>query len=440
MPLGAVMAALWSIDPWLAIPGLIPLVMAQRSFKAVANWQEQSRRSSELASEAQQLAAELQQKQDELIRSSKLAALGTFSAGIGHEFNNLLAGIMGFAQIGLQSSSVDDKNEALDVAVRACLRGRSITGGLLTFARRDEAQRGLHLLQNIVDETLLMVERELAKLNITIQRRFTPVMPTVCDAGQISQVVLNLLTNARDAMADTGGGIITIDLGQQGEWIELVVSDTGSGIPAELIDQVFQPFMTTKGALGGSTTPGTGLGLAICHGIIQSHGGEIGISSVLERGTSVTLRLPLTREEADQSEAGASGAPLAPLRILVVDDDEVVAQGIARLLRGSGHSSAVAGSGQQALLRFRQQPFDLVLCDIVMPGMPGIELIRQLRSLDGGIQVLAMTGQAAASQVEQALEAGARAVLSKPFAVEELLAALAGSSTRIAQPAGASSR
>jgi signal transduction histidine kinase len=245
-----------------------------------------------LAMEHARLFAALQHNQNELIRSSKLAALGTFSAGIGHEFNNLLAGIMGFAELGLQSSDIDDKNEALSVALRACKRGRSITSGLLTFARRSEVRISLHALPEIIDETLLLVERDLAKANITLVRHYHDSGLVLCDPGQIAQVLINLITNARDAMIEHGSGELTISLEQQGEWVSLAVSDTGTGIPEELFDQVFQPFMTTKGALGGSAVPGTGLGLAICHGIIQSHGGSIHITSAVGHGTTMTVLLP----------------------------------------------------------------------------------------------------------------------------------------------------
>ena len=573
MPVGASLAALWEIDPWLLIPGVVPLVMAQRSFNALAAWQAESRRNKALARESQQLASklerlqdtatamiasldpgpmletvstrlaalleasaswvvlhertgmhlvaargippslecdasayaaelqsqevrqldatsaarlhgldeapwqtlviiplalenrvlggiclaldhpitlaeddrrvllafaaqaalameharlfeELRHKQDELVRSSKLAALGTFSAGIAHEFNNLLAGILGYAELGLTSDDVAEKDEALQVAVRSCLRGRSITGGLLTFARHSEPQRGLHHVDDALEDMLTLVERELAKLNIRVDRRFQPVPPTICDPGQISQVVLNLVTNARDAMIEQGG-VITIELAQHDNQIELAVTDTGTGIPEQLLDQVFQPFMTTKGALGGSATPGTGLGLAISYGIIQSHGGTIVIASRVGLGTTVTIRLPIVRDVPAPSSKDPQIEPLRSLRILVVDDDEVVAASITRLLESYGHTVDLVADGETALRRYREQPFDLVISDIVMPGMDGLELLQWLRVLDAHAQVLIMTGHVVPSQVDQMLRAGALGVIGKPFVVEELLAAVA---------------
>jgi two-component system, NtrC family, sensor kinase len=573
LPLGGVLAALWKIDPWLIVPGIVPLIMAQRSFKALGAWQAESRRSKALADESQQLASklerlqdtatamiasleplplletvstrlallldasaswvvlldepaprlvaargtpsprlqdaalyaaelerkavrqldasdlarfadsgtppwqtlliiplalesrllggiclasdrmitlaeddrrvllafaaqaalamehaqlfeELRHKQDELVRSSKLAALGTFSAGIAHEFNNLLAGILGYAQLGLLSDDVAEKNEALDVAARACLRGRGITTSLLTFARRSDPQRALSQIRDAVEETLALVERELGKLNIRVERRLQPVPLTICDLGQIGQVLLNLITNARDAMLTQDGGVITIELAQRGSQIELVVSDTGSGIPDHLLQQVFQPFMTTKGALGGSTTPGTGLGLAISYGIVEGHGGTISVASTVGRGTTMTVRLPIIAELPQPAAADGNAARLSALRILVVDDEPVVAESLARLLVGYGHQVVLATDGEIGLHRYREQPFDLVITDSVMPVMDGAEFVTRLRSLDSHAHILAISGQTTAGRVERMLQAGAFGFVSKPFVVDELLEAI----------------
>src|SRR6266545_4682457 len=572
LPLGPVLAALWTIDPWLLLPAAVPLIMAQRSFKALADWQAESRRNKALAREAQQLAGklerlqdattamiaslepmplletvstrlaalldasaswvvlldepaprlvatrgtpsphlqdaaiyaaeldrravrqldagdlarfagsgalpwqtllliplalesrllggiclasdraialaeddrrvllafaaqaalamehaqlfeELRHKQDELVRSSKLAALGTFSAGIAHEFNNLLAGILGHAELGLMTDDVADKDYALNVAVKTCLRGKSITRGLLTFARRNDQRRELNQIRDAVEETLALVERELAKVNVRVERRLQPVPPTICDHGQIAQVLLNLITNARDAMADQGGGVITIELCQRGDRIELSVADTGVGIAPELIDQIFQPFVTTKGALGGSATPGTGLGLAITHGIVESHGGTIAVRSEVGRGTMMRVSLPIVAEELASNDL--MGQSLPSLRILIVDDDEAVAGVLARLLEHAGHTARVADGGEMGLRLYREQTFDMVISDVVMPGMGGATFVARLRALDPRAQILVMTGQSGSVQAELMLRAGAFGLISKPFVVDDLRAAIA---------------
>ncbi|HWQ11325.1 MAG TPA: ATP-binding protein [Roseiflexaceae bacterium] len=431
MPFGALAAVMWASNPWLLPVCILPLVLMSRWFQAIADLQTQSRRNevlareqAELAAEREQLLGELRTKQDELIRSSKLAALGTFAAGIGHEFNNLLAGLLGFAQLGLTSNDVRDKDEALEVAVRLSMRGRSITGGLLTFARRRDSQRVPYLIGMVVEETLALVERELAKDSITVVRRLEPTPETLCDPGQIAQVLLNLINNARDAMRECGGGMLTISLGQpQEQTIELRVSDTGHGIPEDLIDQIFQPFVTTKGPLNGSTTPGTGLGLAISLGIVEGHGGTLQAYSTPGEGTTMVVRLPVVAP-VREPEPRPRPRALPPMRILLVDDEPDVAEALQRLLESHGQEVTVAASADAALRAYRRQPFDLVISDVVMPGMGGVELVRRLRAADSRALVLAISGHGGGYQDDQLVAAGACGVVHKPFTVEELLEAI----------------
>ncbi|MFL5801174.1 MAG: sensor histidine kinase [Roseiflexaceae bacterium] len=245
---------------------------------------------------------ELHRKQAELIQSSKMAAVGTFAAGIAHEFNNLLAGMLGHAELGHRIADIEEKNRSLEVVIQSCQRGRSITKGLLTFARRQDHKRQLADLTEAINETLMLVEVDLRKSQIAVVRQLELVSPTICDLGQLSQVVLNLVTNARDAMKPQGG-TLTIGLREHDGAIEISVIDTGTGIPEQIRDKIFEPFVTTKGALGGSQTPGTGLGLSVSYGIVRDHGGEILVASEVGRGTTMTVRLPVVVERIEQAMA-----------------------------------------------------------------------------------------------------------------------------------------
>lgn len=372
------------------------------------------------AMERVRLFGELQTKQDELVRSSKLAALGTFAAGIGHEFNNLLAGVLGYAQIGLGSDDVDDKNEALDVAVRMCMRGRSITSGLLTFARRRNTQHEPALISTLIQETVALVERELGKENIRVELRLQEVPPTLCDPGQIAQVLLNLITNARDAMRDKGGGVITIELSRRGPQIELAVSDTGCGIPPELLNQIFQPFVTTKGAMNSSSVSGTGLGLAISHGIIENHKGAMRVHSIVGEGTTMFVTLPIVSYLMEEPETLQDRSMLQGLRVLLVEDESNVAQALARLMQAEGIRVTIAGNGQEALDHFRNAPFDLVISDIVMPGMDGKRLAEAIAELAPDLPLILVSGYQ--GSIQSALQDDhSYEVLEKPFTFEQLV-------------------
>jgi signal transduction histidine kinase len=382
-----------------------------------------------LALEHARLFLEVREQQEELVRSSKLAALGTFSAGIAHEFNNLLAAILGYVQLGITTTDVDEKNDVLEHAARACMRGRSITTSLLTFARRGSVQRELHVLNAIVEDTLALVERDMVKHNIRIQRNIAPTPSIYCDPGQLTQVILNLLTNARDSMLDMDGGVITVDLAQRGQQLELAVRDTGCGIPADMLDQVFQPFVTTKGAMGGSKTPGTGLGLSISYGIIEGHGGTIAIDSTVGAGTNVVLRLPMPdpviHSPAPCVPARESAAP----RMLAVN----ISADLARLLEQDGYAVTAMDEHEAALRAYCMQPVDLVLVGAAQPNEQTTSFLQRLRSMDEAVQVLIITPQV--QQADVLLHAGATQVVQHTSVLEEVTAMIRKRFLPVLQPA-----
>jgi two-component system NtrC family sensor kinase len=235
---------------------------------------------------------ELKRSQQELIQSSKLAAVGTLAAGVAHDFNNLLAAISGHAELGLMSDDMEDIKESLQVVVDSVDRAKRITANLLTFARRQEIRMTMADVVEAVQNPLQLMERELEKSDVQLVRKFSKVRPTFCDSGQISQVCLNLLTNARDAMLPDGG-ILTVEVKEEGDDILIVFSDTGSGIPDEVMDRLFEPFVTTKGPLAGEQTAGTGLGLSVSYGIVKNHGGTIEVETEAGKGSTFTVRLPI---------------------------------------------------------------------------------------------------------------------------------------------------
>ncbi|NNJ10430.1 hypothetical protein EKD04_008835 [Chloroflexales bacterium ZM16-3] len=282
---GAVIAALYAIDPWLVIYGVLILLISRYTFAMVAALNSETRKRHELAEERAQLYEELHRQQDELTRASELASLGTLSAGIAHEFNNVLTAILGHAQLGEMTDSITEKDYSLNVISRVCLRATGITSSLLTFARKREPDLSPNLLQTAIDDTLDLVRPDLEHDQIRLVTAIDDLPMIMCDLGQINQVLLNLITNARDALRGRANAEIRLGLGMSDGHAVLTITDNGPGIPPEMLDKIFQPFVTTK-------RKGNGLGMAICYGIIESHKGHIDIKSDAERGTAITITLP----------------------------------------------------------------------------------------------------------------------------------------------------
>jgi two-component system NtrC family sensor kinase len=269
----------------------------QYLLSALADYAAISIENATLYDELRKSIDELKRSQQELIQSSKLAAVGTLAAGVAHEFNNLLAAISGHAQLGLVSDDTEDIKESLKVVVDSVDRAKRITSNLLTFARGQQPRMKMADVVAAVQNPLLLMEKELEKSNVQLVRKFSTVRPTFCDSGQIAQVCLNLLSNSRDAML-ADGGILTVEVKEEGDDILIVFSDTGCGIPDQVMDKLFEPFVTTKGPLGGGQTAGTGLGLSVSYGIVKNHGGTIEVETLAGKGSTFTVRLPVRGSEA----------------------------------------------------------------------------------------------------------------------------------------------
>jgi signal transduction histidine kinase/putative methionine-R-sulfoxide reductase with GAF domain/ActR/RegA family two-component response regulator len=369
-----------------------------------------------------QLLDTVQRTQAELITASKLAAVGTLAAGVAHEFNNLLAGMHGYAELG-QLGTLEEKDEALEIVRRTCQRGVQITRRLLTFARQSNGSRELAPIDEIAEGALQLISWDLARAQLTIVRDYHSTTAVWAESGQIMQVVLNLLSNARDATP--AGGTVTITTRDSRDWVELTVADTGAGIAEAIRERIFEPFVTTKGALGGSAVAGTGLGLSVSYGIMQAHNGRLLVESAVGIGSSFTIRLPRHFEIFP-------AAPLAtppptehlPLHILVVDDEVPVRTVVAQILTRAGHIITQAGDGLDALAQSGHERWDLIISDVTMPGLDGPNLIRQLRERGIATPVILMTGRVDSAGLAHAQDSDTISVLEKPFDRTTLLAAV----------------
>jgi len=258
-----------------------------------------------LAGKAEGAVREKERLEEQLIRSDRLAAIGTLVGGMAHEFNNINVTVMGFSQLVLEKSGLPpDVRDHLQRINRAAQRADSITNNLLDFTREGKASVGRGNLSRAVTEALALIREQYEKEGIELKELVSPVPDGLMDEDQIVQVALNLCANARDAMAGATKKKLTVTTGSDGAMVFLSVADTGCGIPEEDLTQVFSPFFTRKGEHARERTQaankGTGLGLSICHTIVTNHGGDIHAESTVGSGTTLTLRLPVAANGAEE--------------------------------------------------------------------------------------------------------------------------------------------
>jgi len=347
-------------------------------------------------------------------QAMKLEAVGRLAGGIAHDFNNLLTVILGFSDGLGEVDSPSEIREAAEAIHHAAQRATKLTQQLLAFSRRQVLRVEVVDLNKIVKATLEIIRRLIGS-DIKVNTSTAP-QPTLvrADPVQIEQVLLNLATNARDAMPL--GGHLTIETAQVtrdgANWAELAVSDDGVGIDPETAAHIFDPFYTTK-----ATGKGTGLGLASVYGIAHQSGGDVTVESEPGNGATFRVRLPLTdaspKEEEEQVGAVNQRSKLS---ILLAEDHENVRQILVRMLKASGHKVIAAESGEQALEKAQEvlSELDLLITDVVMPGMSGGELARHMKVLCPAIKIIYVSGYADDEIVRRGVAEGA-SLLKKPF-------------------------
>jgi len=359
---------------------------------------------------------------DQLLQREKLAAIGQLVSGVAHELNNPLAGILAFAQLleGVPQSA-EEQRDAIATIQREAKRASKIVANLLLFARQRSPERSPTDVNQVMRDTLELRRYVLRTQQVEVLTQFDETLPrTWADAFQLQQVALNLLTNAEQALrAHDGARCITLATRMHDGLLEMSVSDTGPGIPAAQLDQVFNPFFTTK-AVG----EGTGLGLAISDGIVRQHGGTIRVESREGAGATFTIVLPFQPPPAVASPAPAPAAesPGPPANFLLVDDEPAIRAALAIHLRRSGHRVDVAESGREALVKLTHRRYDAIFLDLRMPDMSGVELYARLRTDDPAhaARVVFATGDVDADGAREFLRAAGRPFLAKPFELAEI--------------------
>jgi hypothetical protein len=386
-----------------------------------------------------QAEAERAHVEAQLLRAQRLEGLGQLAGGVAHDFNNLIAVISNYATFIAESAAQDGLTEiAGDAAqiTRAAQRGADLTHQLLAFARREVVRPRALSLNDVVTDVEQMLRRSIGE-HITLDVRLEDGLSSIiADPGQLDQVLVNLAVNARDAMPR--GGNLTIetrDLAvdhdyaagrphlRTGRYVRLRVSDTGTGMPPEVIERAFEPFYTTKPA-----GKGTGLGLATVYGIITASGGDLSIHSEPGIGTTITILLPTTDARPAEVDEPVEQPPADYRRgtVLAVEDEPALRDVLLRILAGAGHEVLIAADGPAALMLAAEHAgrIDVLLTDVVMPHMLGKDLADRFLVLAPGACVLFMSGYARPALASQGTLDPEVTLVEKPFSKAQLLAAV----------------
>jgi len=374
----------------------------------------------------QALAAQLQQAQ-------KMEAVGTLAGGVAHDFNNLLQAIRGFAQVLLlKGDESSPGRRELEEIHQAAIRGGDLSRQLLTFSRKVETSLRPVDLNAEVERIATLLRRTIPRMiaiDVELEKDLKPISG---DPGKLEQLVMNLALNAKDAMDDGGTLVSTthnVTLteafcrrhvgGRPGEHVLLRVADSGHGMDQATLERMFEPFYTTK-AVG----KGSGLGLPIVYGIVKDHDGNITCQSEVGRGTTFEIYLPALEQSAEPGEVETADELQGGTEtILLVDDDDAVRDAVRQMLEPFGYSVRTTADGESALELYGREPdaIDLVILDLIMPGMGGRKCLRRILEMNPSAKVLIVSGHSPGDQVREALESGARGFVGKPYGLSRIL-------------------
>jgi signal transduction histidine kinase/CheY-like chemotaxis protein len=374
----------------------------------------------------------LKRTQERLVQSQRLEAVGRLAGGVAHDFNNLLGVIIGHAELARRAAAEDPAVRArLDEVLAAAQRAAQLTRQLLAFSRRQVLEPRVLDLNAEVAELEPMLHRLIGD-DVTLVLRLSPALGRVrADPGQIGQVLLSLASNARDAMPD--GGTLTIETHDveldeayarehvplvPGSYVEIRVSDEGCGMDASVREHLFEPFFTTKPEGGGP-----GLGLSTVYGIVKQSGGYVWVESAPGRGASFIIQLPRTMGAVEPAASAAVPPDAGRATVLVVEDQDGLRSLICEILEEAGYRVLSAASGTEALSvsEANQEPIDLLVTDVIMPKMSGLELIRRLAETRPQTRALLMSGYTQDVIARRGDPVEHFALLRKPFTRAALL-------------------
>ena len=375
---------------------------------------------------------EKKQLQGQLLQSQKMESVGTLAGGIAHDFNNIVAIILGHISLLNDCAGLDDKaKQRVRIIENSARKAGQIVSKLMSFSRKASFEILPVNLNNIIKDTVELCETMARSRKVAIKMETGDNIPCIHgDSNQMEQVLMNLFVNAMDAMPDGGTIIIRTEfveiernnhvhpLLSSGKYILIKVTDTGTGIPEEIKDKIFNPFFTTKGP-----GKGTGLGLAMVYGIVKEHKGVLNVKSKTGKGTTFEIYLPPSDAAIHEVVKTSNHLLTANARILVVDDEKDMLNFMKEIIEGAGYKLLAADNPYYALEIFGEvaDNIDLVITDIVMPLMDGRKLIKHFKTFKPAIKAIAISGYDAARNRE---DADIDAFISKPFEKDSLLSAI----------------
>ena len=368
--------------------------------------------------------SERKKAEETLIRSEKLRVLGKMAAGVTHDFNNLLAVILGNAQLlekGLKRYKSEEIKRRLKIIARTAEEGGETVRRLQHFIHREVLIHDFTKidLNEIVRDAIASTsprwkdEAEAKGVTIKIKEKLEKLSPLLGSKSGLMEVLTNLIFNALEAMPE--GGQIIIKTEAKENKIYLYFTDSGKGIPDRIKEKIFDPFFTTKGSQS------SGLGLSVSYGIIKRHKGEIKVESTEGKGTTFTISIPIGLEVFLKKEKLEELEKISSQKILVIDDEEGIREVLGTTLNDEGHQVILAESGRKGLVKFKQSNFDLILTDLGMPEMSGWELAKKTKEIDPGVPVGLITGWPITITKEKMKERGIDFILSKPFDCAKIL-------------------
>jgi len=384
---------------------------------------------SRLYGELRQALGQLETSQQQIVQTERLRALGEMAGGVAHDFNNTLSVILGRVQLLLSATQDPEIRRKLEVIAKAAVDGAQTVRRIQEFTRMRRARPFQAVDLNRVIEEVVEVTRarwkdeaQASGISYDVQVETTPVLPVIGDSSELREALTNIMFNALDAMPK--GGRVNFKTGVEQERVFCVVADTGVGMTEDIRQRIFEPFFTTKGEKG------TGLGLSVVYGIITRHGGAIEVRSQVGQGSAFTIRLPVAREIPEVPETVPSPQPHRNAKILIIDDEEEVREVLGDLLAGQGHAVAACGDGESGLARVQEEPFDLVITDLAMPGLSGWQVASLVKLRNPSTPVALVTGFSDRIAPEEARAKGVDFVMAKPFQLDDITAVVAQALTQ----------